>query len=326
MATTNHQIKGFIQSSYDYRVRRNDKNLASLQRQIQILSVVKNLQIFEPTCMETLEFYITLEQLLTDSNEKSQLSWKIITLLSHISQSSSIRASLRDDIQLVPVLTGYLLNNKLSADKTLKLLQLIQEISYNIKIVRIESWVTDLIPHLVSTFLGTSASDELIVPLLSTLANICRANPPVFNYLRDVGSKKKLMERCINLLSAGSHIQLLSSEILLYLDMGLEKMDPTHINSVLDLIFASAKEGVNENNLSLLCLSKDIFLHLLLCPRLEERIRSYKQFGDQMKFLINQLENATSEKIVEVLLRFLKLSIEMEHPDIKSLYRSMFIK
>lgn len=325
MAGTSPQIKAFIQSSYDYRSRRNDKNLASLQRQIQILSVVKNLQIFEPTCMETLEFYITLEALLTDSNEKSQLSWKIIALLSHISQSSSIRKALREEIQLVPVLSDYFMSNKLSADKTLKLIQLIQEISYNIKIERIESWVTDLIPYLVSIFLEASASDELIVPVLSTFANLCRANPPVFNYLRDVGSNRKLMEKCINLQTAGSHLQLLSSEVLLYLDMGIDKMDPAHINSVMDVIFVSVKEGVNENNLALLCLTKDIFRHLLLCPRIEERIRSYKKYGEQITFLINKLENA-SEKTVEVLLSFLKLGIEMDHSDIRSSYKNMFIK
>nr|XP_027232880.1 uncharacterized protein LOC113824333 isoform X1 [Penaeus vannamei] len=134
MGSTSPQVKNFIYIAYDYLRKKTDKNLSQLQRQLQILSVVSDLHAFEPTCMETLEFYVCLEQLLSLTDARSPLAWKVISLLAHICHSPTIRIALRDEIKVVPILSEYLISSKLSKDKAGKTLQLLQEISYGIKL------------------------------------------------------------------------------------------------------------------------------------------------------------------------------------------------
>lgn len=62
---------------------------------LQILSMVNDLHIFEPTSVETLEFYVCLEQFLKPADNRSGVSWKVISLLSHISHSPTVRVALR---------------------------------------------------------------------------------------------------------------------------------------------------------------------------------------------------------------------------------------
>ncbi|KAG7163146.1 CIP2A-like [Homarus americanus] len=133
MGSTNPQIKNFISIAYDYRRSRTDKNLVQLQRHLQILSVVNDLSIFEPTGVETLEFYVCLEQFLNSNDAKSPVVWKVISLLAHICSSPTIRVALRDDIKLVPILSDFLVESKLNKDKSLKTLNLIKKISYKLK-------------------------------------------------------------------------------------------------------------------------------------------------------------------------------------------------
>ena len=41
----------------------------------------------------------------------------------------------RDEIQFIPILTKFLIDSRLGQDKSLKTLQLLQEISYGIKVI-----------------------------------------------------------------------------------------------------------------------------------------------------------------------------------------------
>ena len=57
--------------------------------------MTEDLSMFEPTCMETLEFYHCLDQLLSRPEAKSHLTWKAIVLITHMTKSKPVLLALR---------------------------------------------------------------------------------------------------------------------------------------------------------------------------------------------------------------------------------------
>ena len=62
--------------------------------------MVEDLSIFEPTCMETLEFYHCLDQLLSRPEAMQSLAWKAVVLITHMTESKPVLLALRCICQL----------------------------------------------------------------------------------------------------------------------------------------------------------------------------------------------------------------------------------
>ncbi|XP_064120822.1 uncharacterized protein LOC135225414 [Macrobrachium nipponense] len=328
MGSTSPQIKNFIMTSYEYQRKKTDRNLMQVQRQLQILSVVSDLHVFEPTCMETLEFYVCLEKLLTSADGKSPLAWKIITLFAHLCQSENIRVALRDDLKLVPVLCDFLLASKFSKDKTLKLLQLIEAVSYKIKIPHAEAWVITLVQYL-SDLMKSDNSDDLFSPALSILANLCRFNPPALSCLRSYAFTKPIVHCLIDMKNPSNKERLLAAEMMLYLHQDFSRSGRNYaeeqVASAIDCILQAASDGFAENDVSSLQLAADVFAEFSACPSLEERLRepNYSGFvGGIMKYLTPE----SPESVVEVFLNLLYHIIDLDQPSLQPLYEDIFVK
>lgn len=97
MDSPNQQVRDCTSVAYDYLQNKSDKNLVALQKQLQSLSLVTDLEIFEPSSSETLELYLCLEKFLTPATARSTVAGKVLALLAHISECSTIRAALRWD-------------------------------------------------------------------------------------------------------------------------------------------------------------------------------------------------------------------------------------
>ncbi|XP_042232690.1 uncharacterized protein LOC121873291 isoform X2 [Homarus americanus] len=326
MGSTNPQIKNFISIAYDYRRSRTDKNLVQLQRHLQILSVVNDLSIFEPTGVETLEFYVCLEQFLNSNDAKSPVVWKVISLLAHICSSPTIRVALRDDIKLVPILSDFLVESKLNKDKSLKTLNLIKKISYKLKIVRTESWVLKLVPYLVRHVIEDNSGDDLLVPALTTLANLCRSNPPVMSCLRNISNNKALVQKLTDMKTATINLKLLASELMFYLDLRLTDLDFGLIEHIVDLVFTAATEGFMENNITCLQLASDVFGELTSCPSIEEHLKGYKNYSSYLQPFLDNMGAESPESLIEVLLDLFSHLIELDHTQIQPLYKDLFSK
>ncbi|XP_063602689.1 uncharacterized protein LOC134778745 isoform X2 [Penaeus indicus] len=278
--------------------------------------------------METLEFYVCLEQLLSSSDARSPLSWKVISLLAHICRSPTIRIALRDEIKLVPILSEYLISSKLSKHKAGKTLQLLQEISYRIKISRAEAWVLQLVPNLVEMMLDSSSGDDLLVPALTTLANLCRSNPPVLTCLRNNGTHKELIQKLLHMKNPNINLQLLTAELLLYLELELPRLENenSYIERILGLIFTAAIDGFAENNLSTLRLAADIFGELSSFHNLEESVREYKNYTTSIQTLLNFLNDDSPVESVEVLMELLFYIVDMGLSHLQKLHEDIFLK
>lgn len=95
MDSPNLQIRDCTTVAYDYLQTRSDKNSVALQKQLQNLSAVTDLEIFEPTSSETVELYLCLLKFLTPCEARSTVAGRVLALLTHISVSPSVRVALR---------------------------------------------------------------------------------------------------------------------------------------------------------------------------------------------------------------------------------------
>ncbi|XP_068239208.1 protein CIP2A-like [Palaemon carinicauda] len=328
MGSTSPQIKNFIATSYEYQRKKTDRNLMQVQRQLQILSVVSDLHVFEPTCMETLEFYICLEKLLTSADGKSPLAWKIITLFAHLCQSQNIRVALRDDLKLVPVLCDFLLSSKFSKDKTLKLLQLIEVVSYKIKIPHAEAWVITLIQHL-SELLKIDNSNDLFSPSLSILANLCRFNPPALACLRNHAFTKPIVQCLIDINNPSNKERLLAAEMMLYLHQDFSRNGRNYaeeqVARSIECILQAACDGFAENDVASLQLATDVFAEFSACPSLEEKLRE-PDYSSFVQGTMQYLTPESPESTVEIFLNLLYHIIDLDQPSMQPLYEDIFVK
>lgn len=58
------------------------------------------------------------------------------------------------------------------------------------QIERTEAWILSLVPCLVDLIVQENIGDELLVPALKMLANLCRFNPSVLTSLRHFSNHK----------------------------------------------------------------------------------------------------------------------------------------
>ncbi|KAB7504020.1 Protein CIP2A [Armadillidium nasatum] len=313
MGTVNQQIKSFINVTYEYHLRKTEKNLIQLQRQLQILSVVSDLSIFEPISMETLEFFVCLEKLLIESDQKSPLSWKVINLLLHISHSPKVRKAMRDEMQLLPVISQYLTNSKLSKDKSHKTLLLLQDLSYGIKIQRREAWLINIMPYLISMILDSENLNNEIEPALIILSNICRGNPPAISLLRESSERKMLLRSLTNLRSPTHRVQLVVSEIMIYINVDYTKLGTDQIIHTLDLLFMVAADGITNENENMLQLARDVFEEFANQSDICVAFKKYSKFESIIENIMNCINEKSSPQCVGIACELLALVILLEY-------------
>ncbi|KAK8396026.1 hypothetical protein O3P69_005244 [Scylla paramamosain] len=324
MIASSQQIKDCTTAAYDYLKSRSDKNSVALQKQLQSLSLASNLEMFEPSSSETLELYMCLEKFLTQAEAKSTMVGKVLTLLTHISESCTIRDALRDNMKVIPVLSNFLVESKLSKDNHLKTLNLLSITSYKIKIAYLEGWIMELVPFLTATVTKGIVGDESLLVALQILANLCRSNPQVVEYLRHLPNNKMLLTTLSRMKNATMYIRLLVLEVVFFVHPKLSEAIFSN-NEIVDMIFTVAIDGFEENRVTWLQLAADVFEELAVVTSLEPIFREYQNYGTHLQLLVNRMTRDSPELLAEALMNFMCCLVKFNHQDIKSLHEDIFI-
>nr|CAD7572231.1 unnamed protein product [Timema californicum] len=185
-----HQMKGFVSSALEYARHKTEKTFNTLQRYLQILGVTSDLSIFDPGSSIAAEFYVSLHELMAGLESRSGLMWSAISTLHHACRNPSARVALIHTYKYTPILTK-LLGSHLIQEKRLRVLQLLQELTYGIRI----SWQEAHLPQLITTLTQWIEGNEkdVIGLALGVLVNLCYKNlPAVYTLMRSVDSKQFL--------------------------------------------------------------------------------------------------------------------------------------
>ncbi|XP_071113650.1 protein CIP2A homolog [Haliotis cracherodii] len=308
-------VKQVTIAANQYHNSRSNSNLIYLQRQLEILHGVIGrtlpLKFFNPRQLLAAECLTCIVDILNDSQSKSGLVLKCLTVLNQIGQEHDMKEMLHTTFNLTPVLAGVLkLHGGPSSDQlTAECLQLMMKITHGHRISFHESFMEDLLKYLIKQVL---TPNEITQSCLGLLANLSRDNYTVQSYVKSLENFKRLMRMlCTYISDKNLTVAVFSMCVLtslcLHEEIGQEIFNTENVNETLKLIFNILVNG--DFGVTRLYVV-DLFQDLLKKPSIQNSLQRYKHLQICINHTLNLIASSTGEtvtKLFELLLSFCTL-------------------
>ncbi|XP_023948555.2 uncharacterized protein LOC112053386 [Bicyclus anynana] len=195
-------LKAFVNAARDFEVTHSESAVNMMTRNLGLIASSCDLSIFSAGRIEVCAFFSSLWRVMREARGPH---WAGVAVLARASTEPSARHALTHTYKFMPILAR-LLSDTVSNEKKIKLLTVMQDISYGIKISWQECYLPSLMKQLTEWITQPMTEPQhrtIGHKSLTVLVNVCYGNLPAIYALMRTVDTKNFVGHLINLKDGG---------------------------------------------------------------------------------------------------------------------------
>ncbi|XP_027860199.1 protein CIP2A [Xiphophorus couchianus] len=296
-------LKSLLVAIQQYRDSRTVQHTAQLQKQVEELSGLKCDGLLSSGQFLPTECVSGLVELAGNPSTSPALTNAIISLLAQLGSDDASREVLHSSYNLTSTLAAVIHHhgNTPGDPLVLQCLQVLQKLTYNTRTFQFSNYIRELIGFLLTNI--QSQKEDVVMPCLGLLANLCRDNPSVQSHIKSMENVRQLYRTLINFLAHNSlTVVIFTLSILASLTLnekvGQKLFEAKNIHQTFQLVFNII---VNGGGTLTRKYSVDLLVDLLKSPKVADYLSRYQHFSACVSQVLGLLHLKDADSAATVL-------------------------